>query len=157
MDDARFGHGSERKSELESKIDRVYRTEIEPDLDAFLADEEEEERRARRFRTWLMVPFALVLVGGVVSFVIAAFARPAPKQRPDLRYLVTQPICRLVGDIRYALRPIDEIDPLKFKDVGVVPSFDSWDAEHLFVGRHRGTEFRVCEAHLTVLSAFEGG
>lgn len=178
MDDARPSNASERKSEFKAKIDRVFAEEIEPYLNAFLADEAEEKKHLRKFRTWIMVPFALLLAAGAAKFVfgsdenvyssaalillpggalvIAAFMRPAPKQRPDLKDLVTQPICQLVGDIKYSSQPVDEIDPWKFQDLGVIQSFNGWHAEHLFVGSHRGTEFRVCEAQLFGLSGKYG-
>ncbi len=170
MDDARLRGTPEAEPDFKARIDKVFSTEIEPYLTAFLADEAEQKKQVRKFRAWVMVPLVVLLTGAVANLalgdtensffpvalifllcgglVVAAVARPAPKQRPDLKHLVTQPICRLVGDMEYSAQPVDEIDPLEFLDLGVTPSFDAWHAQHLFVGRHRGTEFRVCEVRL---------
>ena len=170
MDDAPLGGTSKVKSAFELEIDKVFAAKVEPHLTAFLTDEVERRKQVRKFRILIMVPLAVLLIAAVANLVlgdqensffptalvlllcgglgIAAVARPAPKQRPDLKHLVTQPICHLIGDMEYSAEPVDEIDPVKFQDLGVTPRFDAWYAQHLFLGRHRGTEFGVCEARL---------
>ena len=75
-------------------------------------------------------------------------SRPATKHREELKDLVIAPICHLLGDMRYSREAKGGFDPQRFREAGVVGSYNRSKLEDLFTGRHRDTGFRMVEARL---------
>ncbi len=72
------------------------------------------------------------------------------RYREILREVIIGPTCRFLGNLEYSRKPGDRFDHLKFTKLGLIGGHGSKKrVEDLFVGRHRGTDFKMVEISIT--------
>ena len=151
-----------------SDFERLYEREFAPHVAGL------EAKRQRRLKSfYLMIGLFLALFAGffwaVIGFELyrdyallipvilvvlfaAAFilvSRPVVRQRTEVKDLMIEPLCRILGELQYQRKVRDRpLDPKRFEEIGVVRGHSRVKLEDYFAGRHRDTDFQMVEAKL---------
>lgn len=150
-----------------SEFARVYRREIAPEAEQLEAKRRKRVRAFYRNIVLSVLVFAAIAAAtvvfdllqthrdwvfftGVLAVILAflAISYPSTQHRKDVKKLVIQPICSLVGDLDYSLKAKGGFNLSAFRDASVVGNYNRSKLEDLFTGRYRDTGFAMVEARL---------
>lgn len=154
---------TEQESQARPGLAEIFAAEIAPGLPAL-----EAARKDRLRKTWVRAAGAafvvvltviIVWLAGWPAVAIAVLAlggagggwwalAPARRHREAARALFVPPLLRFLGDIEHHRDPGDRFDLGRVRQSGITGAFNRSKLEDLFVGRHRGTDFRMVEAKL---------
>ncbi|MEO3428298.1 DUF3137 domain-containing protein [Pelagibius sp. CAU 1746] len=154
---------TETQTGAQASLAEVFAAEIAPHLPALEAARKGRLRTARLRAAgaggavilaavviWLQeVPaaaIAVLILGGAAGGWWAL--GPARRHKEAVRALFIPPLLRFLGETEHHRDPGGNFDLSRVERAGITGAFNRSKLEDLFIGRHRGTDFRMVEARL---------